>query len=186
MKDILLTIMIGLGVLTPIAISQTPDATATPTKTEKEDAKKAEKDAKKERGARLKAMQIPLNQLSSFPQTFVGTTKRAKPVMLGEIKPYTDSGITGYFIAVRQDEAQFWNFPNPDTVAFVADEGMARQIFAYYEENKNMWRDWYPASIVFETYKGEAGGRTYYMSKINCVEFLGTFSRVWKSIGQCD
>lgn len=186
MKSIFLTSVIVLFSCALYSGSVCAQRPAEPTKAEKEAAKKAEKEAKDARDQRLKAMEISLKELALFPQTYVGSTRRVKRALLGEIKPYTDDGKTIYFLAIKQDETSLWNFPNPDTVAFATDESSARQIALYYDSNKDVWRDWYPASVIFDTVKLDApNGRTYYFARIKCVEFLGLFRGKWETVGDC-
>ena len=62
---------------------------------------------------------------------------------------------------------------------------MARRIFAYYQKQKDVFRDWYPAHIIFDLSKSVVSGQSYYLARFKCIEFVGLFGNKWESLGSC-
>lgn len=155
-------------------------------KQQKELVKQQEKDAKKQKKSLRNGMRVNLAELAAFPKSFVGQTKYAEGLSLGELRNYKLGSEVVYGVAIRSaQQADFWNFFSPDGVVFMANESQAHQIFSYYQKQKDMFHDWYPAKIVFTVESQQGEGRTYYVAKFTCIEFIGFMSRTWETVGSC-
>lgn len=148
------------------------------------DRQKAEEKARNEE---IKKMYANLGFMANFPNDFVGK-KWVANVLLGEMQRYSEQDEVIYFINAQNNDATFYPYLAPNRVAFALSESMARDVFSFYkgkDAERSLLRGNYMARLIFEMNSFQFNGNTFYLAKINCVEFLGLFSIRVASLGNC-
>jgi hypothetical protein len=146
--------------------------------------KKADKKAQNQ-----KAMEnvFDLDAVALFPQNYADKTVRFKRAILGELNRYTENGETAYFIEVTSPKGNtFYNGVNLRGLSFVMDEGMAKQVYRFYEDNRAIFGKVFAGHLSVEIKPFDIpSGQTIYIAKIACIEFIGFFSAKMQTVGEC-
>lgn len=141
----------------------------------------------KSRNNRFSQLDIDVDDLALFPQSYVGKTVRVKSLFLSELEPQADGADTVYFVkALSRSGASFNSFATTNKLTFVVSESMARELLTYYKKYSGGFLESYPGHIIFEVVKFiSPNGSTFYFGKITCAQMVSLVGFKIATLGNC-
>lgn len=153
---------------------------------EKRRLKEEEKSQKKLREETIQKMTVDMEYMAKFPQDFVGKRWYAR-ALFGELSPFTFENQSIYFLKVKGKDAEFSNYLANNEITFSVTEELAKELFIYFRKYKaeTSIDGFYPGRTFFELAKFNINGSTFFVARIECIEFTSIMGIKFKTIGKC-
>ncbi|HQU84848.1 MAG TPA: hypothetical protein PKY59_17045 [Pyrinomonadaceae bacterium] len=150
--------------------------------------KQKQKAEKEKRDESLRQIEVDIDEVAKFPQSFTERKLRTKFLFFGELEAQADGDKTVYFADVRSrtGATQLYSFPSPNKLAFVVSEETARAMYVYYKTQEGIFRDYFPGHAIYEIKKIIAPNESvYYFATVYCIEFTSITGAKNAIVGSC-
>lgn len=157
-------------------------------KDEKKNKKLIEKYKKETEKNRINANNIDFEVVATFPKDYLDRPLRAKFVHLGEMRQYTESGTTVYFLEIAHKGRTMYAFPKASALSLFIDEDLAKEYFVHVRENIQTYgvNGRLPAHIQLQIAEGALpNGIAFFLGRITCMEFVTIIGARIKKLGNC-